>query len=418
VNILVCGAHGFLGAAICERLVHAGHTVVKGVRQPRAAREVAIDYAHDLTVASWMPKLAGIDAVVNAVGILVERSGQRFSEVHERAPVALFLACSAAGVRRVVQVSALGAERGGSAYLNSKLAADTFLTTQPVQWQICRPSLVYGTEGKSARFFRALASLPLTVVPAQGDQTLQPLHVDDFADAILSLLDIATPACRCVELVGATRVSYRDMLACYRRQMGFPRTFKVSVPGWLTGMTASVLDRVPGAILTRDTWKMLSAGNVGDAEQTQALLQRPPKGIEDFIAPVEASSMREQALAQWRPALFRSVLALVWIWTAFVSEFVYPEHDSLALLARVHLTGPIAWGALYGAAILDLALGVATLIFPGRRLWCVQAFLITFYTVVIAIVMPEFVTHPFGPLLKNLPILAILFQLVAEEKKS
>jgi uncharacterized protein YbjT (DUF2867 family) len=416
VNVLVCGARGFLGAAICERLREAGHTVVKGVREPRAVDELAVDFSRDLTLDAWLPKLAGIDAVVNAVGILVERKGQRFADIHERAPIALFTACSAAGVRRVVQVSALGAERGGSAYFDSKLAADTFLTTQPVAWQICRPSLVYGAGGKSAAFFRALASLPVCAVPAQGRQMLQPIHVDDFAQAVLRLLDPATPARQCVELVGATRVAYRDMLSSYRRQMGFPRALTLSVPGWLIGVSAAVLDPIPGAMLTRDTWKMLRAGNAGDAAQTALLLQRPPKGVDDFIEPVQALSMRQQALAQWRPGLLRGVLALVWIWTACVSLFMYPLRESLALLAQVHLAGPVATAALYGAGLLDLTFGVATLLIPCRRLWLAQAALIAFYTLIIAIAMPEFVIHPFGPLLKNLPILALLFLLVAEEK--
>jgi uncharacterized protein YbjT (DUF2867 family) len=419
VNVLVCGARGFLGAAICERLVQAGHTVVKGVREPHAfAQEVAVDFSRDLTVDAWLPKLAGIDAVVNAVGILVERSGQRFADIHEQAPIALFTACSAAGVRRVVQVSALGVEQGGSPYFDSKLSADRFLATQPIEWQICRPSLVYGAKGKSASFFRTLASLPVCAVAAQGRQMLQPIHIDDLAQAVLHLLDAATPARQCVELVGATRVAYRDMLSSYRRQMGFPRALTVSVPGWLISCAATLLDPIPGAILTRDTWKMLRAGNVGDAAQTASLLARPPKGVDDFMTPAEAPSMREQALAQWRSGLFRGVLALVWIWTALVSLFVYPLRDSLALLAQVQLTGPVAAAALYGAGLLDFTFGVATLLLPCRRLWLAQAALIAFYTVVIGIAMPEFVTHPFGPLLKNLPILAILFLLIAEEKKS
>ncbi|MEW6339806.1 MAG: SDR family oxidoreductase, partial [Paraburkholderia sp.] len=418
MKVLVCGARGFLGAAICECLVQAGHTVVEGVREPRTVHELAVDFSRDLTPDAWLPRLAGIDAVVNAVGILVERKGQRFADIHEQAPIALFTACSVAGVRRVVQVSALGAERGGSAYFDSKLAADTFLATQPVEWQICRPSLVYGAEGKSASFFRALASLPVCVVPAQGRQMLQPIHIDDFAQAILRLLDPATPARQCVELVGATRVAYRDMLSSYRRQMGFESARTLSIPAWLIGATAAMLDPIPGAILTRDTWKMLRAGNVGDVVQTASLLRRPPKGVDGFIDAAQALPMREQALAHWRPGLLRGVLALVWLWTALVSLFMYPLHDSLALLARVHVTGPVATAALYGAGLLDLAFGAATLLMPSRRLWFAQAALIAFYTVVIAIAMPEFVIHPFGPLLKNLPILAVLFLLVAEEKTS
>lgn len=418
VNVLVCGARGFLGTAICAALEQAGHRVVKGVRVARDADEIALDYRHDVTPDIWRARLAGIDAVVNAVGIIVERDRQRFEQIHRQAPIALFSACAAAGVRRVVQISAAGAQRGGSAYFDSKRAADAFLATLPLEWQIARPSLVYGAHGQSAGFFRMLASLPVYPLPAGGRQALQPVHVDDFAASIVALLDPDVPAGQCVELVGATRVTYREMLACYRSGMRLPPAWTVSVPGPVMRVAARVGDYLPGATLTRDTWKMLQAGNTGDVAGIQTLLQRPPAGIESFIPPQDAPALRQQAFSLWRPALLRAVLAIVWIWTAVVSALIYPVPDSLALLARVHLTGPLAVVALYGAALLDLGFGLASWWWPSRRLWLAQAALIAFYTVVIAIALPEFVTHPFGPLLKNLPILAILFLLLAEEKEA
>lgn len=98
-----------------------------------------------------------------------------------------------------------------------------------------------------------------------------------------------------------------------------------------------------------------------------------------------------------------------------VSLGIYPVADSLALLARTGLSGTPALFALYGAAGLDLAFGWATLFRPGRRLWLAQMALIAGYSLVIALCLPEYLIHPFGPLSKNLPILALLFVLLAEE---
>src|SRR5690606_39994015 len=89
---------------------------------------------------------------------------------------------------RVVQISALGAETGRSAYFSSKHAADEFLVQLPLDWTIVQPSVVFGPGGSSARLFTMLASLPLIPVPGQGRQPIQPVHIDDFTACIVALL--------------------------------------------------------------------------------------------------------------------------------------------------------------------------------------------------------------------------------------
>jgi uncharacterized protein YbjT (DUF2867 family) len=417
ITVLVCGANGFIGAALCAALTRAGYTVIKGVRHPAMTDEVTIDYAQSIDIQAWLPKLTGIDIVINAVGIRVEHHAQRFEVMHHDAPIALFSACAAAGTHRIVQISALGAQRGDTPYFSSKLAADTFLQTLSVNWQIVRPALVYGTAGASAAFFRQLASLPVHFLPAGGKQLLQPIHIDDLVAAVIKLLDPAQPVRQCIELVGATRVSYRDMLYVYRAAMQFPDALPFYIPAPLMRFAAALLDHVPGSMLTRSTWKMLQDGNIGDTAQTSALLGYPPRGIKDFIRAENADALRNSALAAWRSPLLRVSLAFVWIATAIVSAFVYPVHESLALLARVGLTGKIACAALYGAAALDGVFGILTLLRPSCRLWVLQAGLVLTYSLLIGCALPEFLSHPFGPIVKNVPILAILFLLIAEDTR-
>ena len=78
------------------------------------------------------------------------------------------------------------------------------------------------------------------------------------------------------------------------------------------------------------------------------------------------------------------------------------------MLERVGLTGAFATAALYGAALFDIALGFATLLKPRRLLWKVQIALILAYTAIITVFLPELWLHPFGPVVKNLPMLAAL----------
>jgi hypothetical protein len=116
--------------------------------------------------------------------------------------------------------------------------------------------------------------------------------------------------------------------------------------------------------------------------------------------------------------IVRFALAAVWLTTGFIVLVVYPIKNSLALLEQAGLVGSYAVAALYGGALIDVALGVLTLIMRNKWLWVVQACLTVIYTLIITFRLPEFWTHPFGPVLKNLPILALLWLLYKNEKRT
>jgi len=415
MKILVCGASGFIGQALCERLALDGHDVVRGLRRCRLATDVPIDFSQPLAPETWAERLQGVDVVVNAVGIIVERGHALFDDVHFRAPSALFAGCALAGVRRVVQISALGAEQGTTPYYKSKYAADQSLMKLPVEWCILRPSLVYGENGSSAAMFRMSASLPLMDVPELGEARFQPIHVTDLVEAIVAAMTLPTAHGKCIDIVGATQVSYREMLDGYRRQMGFSNTWHITIPAPMMALAARVAGMMPRAVLNTDNWHMLQAGSAGEVSDYVALVGHAPKPINEFISMRDAKCMRLLALQAWRVLLLRYVMAVVWIVSAYVSACAYPLESSLSLLAPLGLSGVPALVALYGASMLDLAIGIACLAYPKRMLWLMQIGLVTAYSVLIAVFEPAFLAHPFGPVLKNLPILAVLLILYAEE---
>jgi hypothetical protein len=165
------------------------------------------------------------------------------------------------------------------------------------------------------------------------------------------------------------------------------------------------------------SWKMLQRGNAAPADGITALLGTAPREAHDFVPPEHAAAVRSHARLQWLLPLLRLSLAMVWIFTGIVSFGVFPVEDSYELLARTGV--PTSWqpAMLFGAATFDLALGIATL-WPLRRrrwLWWSQIGLILFYTAVISLRLPEFWLHPYGPLLKNLPMLAALLLLAMLE---
>ena len=116
--------------------------------------------------------------------------------------------------------------------------------------------------------------------------------------------------------------------------------------------------------------------------------------------------------------LMRYALAAVWLVTGVLSLGIFPQEESLDLLGHAGLHGEIALVALYCSASLDIALGVLTIARPSPMLWRVQAVLVIGYSIIIALRLPWYLLHPFGPVLKNLPILMLLWLLYKHEEKT
>lgn len=114
----------------------------------------------------------------------------------------------------------------------------------------------------------------------------------------------------------------------------------------------------------------------------------------------------------------RLVIGAVWLVTGALSLGIYPQADSLQLLGRVGLQGTAAVVSLHLATTLDILLGLLTIFRPGKRLWQIQAMLIVAYTLIITLRLPEFWLHPFGPILKNLPIFLLLWMLHRHQGES
>ncbi|MDQ9169325.1 NAD(P)H-binding protein [Oxalobacteraceae bacterium R-40] len=425
--ILLTGASGFIGRHLAHALTAAGHEVIAAVRDPgnrpdSVSQAVAADFTKDFSEADWLPRLAGVDVAINAVGIIREHGAQTFNAIHSRAPRALFAACAQAGVRRIIQISALGADaHAQSRYHLTKKEADDFLASLPVQSLIIQPSLVYGQDGASAHMFNLMASLPLIPLPGSGQQQIQPVHVDDVVATILALLEQELPSGTRLAVAGPLAMSLRDFLAQLRQAMGLGAAHFMPVPGILMRLGALAGKWMPGALLDPETLQMLERGNIAgneDNQRLQALLGRQPRPVAQFIPASTARDTGRLAKLDWLLPVLRISIALVWIITSIVSLGLYPVEDSYALLARVGITGMLAPLMLYGAALLDLAFGIAILVFKKRYwLWLAQLAVILFYTLIISWKLPEFWLHPYGPLLKNLPMLAAIWLLFEWEKR-
>ena len=428
MRILLTGASGFIGQHLLQALLAEGHHVVCAVRTPKTSQDprcsyVHADFAKDTDKSVWLARLSGVEAVINTVGIFRESGSQTFERLHLETPRALFAACAdSEHVQMVIQLSALGAdEHAETRYHLSKRAADDYLAGLPVRAYIIQPSLVYGKEGTSARVFKGLASMPFALRFGAAPQLVQPVHIDDVVGAILALLRHRLPmppgvTSLRVPLVGPEALPFTDYLARLRAAMGLGRLRVLPLPGFMARAMAKVGRWLPGGLLDEEALRMLDRGNTGDAAVIRHLLGRPLKTIAEFVTDPRAE--RTLAKLGWLLPTLRWSIVAVWIVTAIVSFGLYPVEQSYELLARTGIPDTLQPLMLYGAASFDLLLGLGIAFLPRRRwLWLAQLALIGFYTVVIAFKLPEFLLHPYGPLTKNLPMLAAIWLLYELEEE-
>jgi uncharacterized protein YbjT (DUF2867 family) len=255
VRVLVLGAGGFIGGRVCAGLLARGHDVVPCGRDAAALRRrfpgrlaMAADLARD-GARDWLPRLAGLDAVVQAAGAL---GGPDLEAVHARGPAALFDACAAAGVAHLVQVSALGAGPGApSRFHRTKRAADDHLLRLRAAaettgggggrggWCVLRPSLVVGRGGRSTALFTALAALPRPPRLGPGTWRVQPLHVEDLARAVAGLLEAPAPVPPLLDLVGPQPMTTDELTRALRAWLGLPEAPFLPIPEALLRLGAA-----------------------------------------------------------------------------------------------------------------------------------------------------------------------------------
>jgi len=203
MKCLVTGAYGFIGSEVVAALRREGATVIGCGRDLELARRVnpaiewiACDFNTDVTPAHWTPRLAGIDVVVNCVGILQGNLRDDAERIHADATIALLEAAAASGVRRIVHISAVSAETAiPTAYARSKAKADAALSRLAANWLIVKPSLVigHGAYGGTS-LMRGLAGLPFVLpLPGEERERFQPIALDDLARGIAGLAARAEP---------------------------------------------------------------------------------------------------------------------------------------------------------------------------------------------------------------------------------
>lgn len=264
----VFGGSGFIGRYVVKRLARQGWLVRVAVRDPEAALflkpmgsvgQVVPVYASVTDDVSTAGAVAGVDLVINLVGILAEAGGAGFQSVHAEGAGRVARLAAQAGVPRFVHMSAIGADPaspsryGSTKGLGEQAVREAFPTAT-----IIRPSVVFGPEDQFFNRFAAIARLSPFMPVISGSTKLQPVYVGDVADAIIAAVNRPGET---FELGGPRVWSMRDLMAYVLEQIGRNKRL-VTIPMCVARLQAMVLELVPGQPLTRDQLLMLQRDNI------------------------------------------------------------------------------------------------------------------------------------------------------------
>jgi uncharacterized protein YbjT (DUF2867 family) len=431
MRILVLGGYGLIGLAVVRRLLAAGHEVTALGRSVEAARVstpravwIARDIASLRAASDWVPLLRGLDAVVNCAGALQDGLRDDLSALQSAAMIALFRACTDANVRRIVQISAPGADPNArTAFMRTKGEADAALSATSLEWVILRPGLVFAPTAYGATgLIRGLASVPIAIPIFLAAARVQTVGVDEVANAVLTALEGRVPAQSVYDLVEEEAHTLAELLHAVRAWLGRPSAPMFHVPGalgrflfgvgdalgwlgWRTPMrTTALLELKSGILGDPSAWTKATGERLSSLAET---LQRLPSTVQErwygrlwLLKPVVIATLSAFLL-------LTGVIALAGLDAA---AGLFEARGATSALAR----------ATVGAGgLLDIALGILVLARRGIPVAAVGMIATSFvYLGLGTFFAADLWLDPLGPYLKVLPgmVLALVTLALAEER--
>ncbi|WP_366655426.1 complex I NDUFA9 subunit family protein [Fodinicurvata sp. EGI_FJ10296] len=270
--VTIFGGAGFLGRYIVRDLAKRGWRVRVATRDPDKALflkpmgsvgqivPLPANIRDDDSVAAVVD---GSDFVINLVGILAPSGKQTFSAVHAEAPGRIARIAAEAGVKRLIQVSAIGASPDSpSDYARSKAAGEAAVLEGFPAATILRPSIVFGAEdGFFNRFANMTRFSPFLPLIGGGKTRFQPVYVGDVADAVMACLDRDDSQGKIFELGGPRSYTFRELMELMLKVIG-RRRILLPLPWSVARIMGSIFERLPLKILTRDQVTQLQHDNV------------------------------------------------------------------------------------------------------------------------------------------------------------
>ena len=293
MRVFITGATGFVGPAVANAIVDAGHELRVLERKPGSWMEAGIRcqaaVQGDVTDPnSLRTAVQDVDVVVHLVAIRQGRP-EDFERVMIGGTRNLLAAAREAGVRRFVLMSALGTSEDTKdlvPYYNAKWTMEQDTKASGLEHTIFRPTFIFGREGGILPTFKKLAKLaPVTGIIGSGEQKIQPIWIDDVGAYFAAAIDKPEAANRTFEVGGPDVVSWNQFWERLRSVLGIRRRPTMHLPTGLMKIPAAVTERLPGNIpLTRDLLKQLEAGdNVVSNDEAVRAFQLPLVPLDDQL---------------------------------------------------------------------------------------------------------------------------------------
>ena len=275
MNIIIFGGSGFIGSRTAQILKEQGHQVCTPDRR-------AFDFLHpDETAARRL--LEGQDVLINCIGIM-SRHAEILETVHHRTPKQLAAWTKAAGIKRWVQLSALGADPSQSInFVGSKGRGDDAIAQSGIPIAIARPSVVYGRGGTSCELFIKLTRLPLLPLPEAGRFHLQPVHLVDVAEGLAKLAVLTGNNHSIINMTGSQTLTLTEYLTILRQTLHHkPPQRILPFPLHLLEPVLPLANILSNGIINRDSFTLLEQGSCADYSDFAALLGSEPLAAKNF----------------------------------------------------------------------------------------------------------------------------------------
>jgi len=272
-RIFVAGGTGFVGRNVVRALLARGFLVRCLVRPGSEAALKGFESidrvpGDALEPGALVSCAAGCAAVVNLIGIIRERPsrGVTFERIHVQATLNLLAVAKEAGVKRFVQMSALGTRPdAASAYHRTKWKAEEAIRHSDTDWTIFRPSIIFGPGDE---FVSTLAGMirrsPVVPVLGDGQYRLQPIAVEQVAEGFAQALRERQSIARTYDVGGPDAYRFVELLDAIGAALGRPRVRKLPVPLGPVKLATRALEWLPLYPITSDQIAMLQAESLGD----------------------------------------------------------------------------------------------------------------------------------------------------------
>ncbi len=294
MKIFLSGGTGFVGGHLRKALLERGHTIRLLVHREKEGAEPGVEQAEgDVTRPETLAAaVAGCDATINLVGIIREfpARGITFEKLHVEAMNNVVEVAKGAGIRRHLQMSALGTRHDATSfYHRTKYRGEQHVRASGLDWTIFRPSIIFGPHddfvNKLAGYIRTYPAVP---VIGDGRYHLQPIAADDVARCFAMALEMPETIGQTYELCGPDRLAYNELLDTIGRVLGKSRVVKLPNPLSVMRLVVPLLQGFSFFPVTMDQIAMLVEENICDGSWQKTFrfeAERFEAGIAKYLRP-------------------------------------------------------------------------------------------------------------------------------------